>query len=197
MSRVVALSRHGWSAYCRALEERPIITKSLTAAAGFALGDVVAQHSTKGAGQRYDYLRTARMTAFGLFFAGPLQGHYWYGWLDRSILPLRPKSLAAVVSKIGIDQSIMAPLGTVAFFAAMKTMELKPSESLEAIKERTWPTVSAGWQLWIPAHAINFGFIAPSMRVLYVNVVAIAWTYILSKAAAGNGEESVEVQVSA
>lgn len=45
-------------------------------------------------------------------------------------------SLAAVVSKIGIDQSIMAPLGTVAFFAAMKTMELKPSESLETIKVR-------------------------------------------------------------
>ena len=57
--------------------------RSLTAAAGFALGDVVAQHSTKPSGERYNYLRTARMTAFGLFFAGPLQGHYWYGWLDK------------------------------------------------------------------------------------------------------------------
>lgn len=57
--------------------------RSLTAAAGFALGDVVAQHSTKPHGERYNYLRTARMTAFGLFFAGPLQGHYWYGWLDK------------------------------------------------------------------------------------------------------------------
>lgn len=43
-----------------------------------------------------------------------------------------------------------------------------------SVQERTWPTVSAGWQLWIPAHAINFGFIAPSMRVLYVNVVAVS-----------------------
>ena len=23
------------------------------------------------------------MTAFGLGFAGPLQGHYWYTWLDK------------------------------------------------------------------------------------------------------------------
>ncbi|KAK9904900.1 hypothetical protein WJX75_005127 [Coccomyxa subellipsoidea] len=197
MSRVVILSRNGWNAYCRALEQRPIITKSLTAAAGFALGDVVAQHSTKPHGERYNYLRTARMTAFGLFFAGPLQGHYWYGWLDKTILPLRPKSLGAVVSKIGIDQTIMAPLGTVAFFSAMKTMERKPRESLQMVKEKTWPTVAAGWQLWIPAHAINFGFVPSSMRVLYVNVVAIAWTYILSQAAAGGNEDRVEAQVSA
>lgn len=62
--------------------------RSLTAAAGFALGDIVAQHSTKHPGERYNYLRTARMTAFGLFFAGPLQGHYWYGWLDKVSLRL-------------------------------------------------------------------------------------------------------------
>ena len=101
---------------------------------------------------------------------------------------------------------------------------------LTFMQEKTWPTVAAGWQLWIPAHAINFGFIAPSMRVLYVNVIAvrsltssssldtpekagqqlqlscsqewcgclqIAWTYILSRAAAGGNEDRVEVQVSA
>ena len=29
------------------------------------------------------------MTAFGLAFAGPLQGHYWYQWLDKvSCLPV-------------------------------------------------------------------------------------------------------------
>lgn len=43
-------------------------------------------------------------------------------------------SLGAVVSKIGIDQTIMAPLGTVAFFSAMKTMERKPRESLQMVK---------------------------------------------------------------
>ncbi len=60
----------------------------------------------------------------------------------------------------------------------------------------------AGWQLWVPAHAINFGFVPSSQRVLYVNIVAIAWTYILSTAAAGkqqrtadDEEEPVPVQV--
>ena len=48
------------------------------------MGDVVAQMSTRQPGQRYNYIRTARMTAFGLGFAGPLQGHYWYTWLDKA-----------------------------------------------------------------------------------------------------------------
>ena len=33
--------------------------------------------------------------------------------------------------------------------------------------------MTTGWKLWIPAHAINFGFIPPSQRVLYVNVIAV------------------------
>ena len=51
------------------------------------------------------------------------------------------------------------------------------------------PTVIAGWKLWVPAHAINFGFVPSSQRVLYVNTVAIAWTYILSTAAAGKQQQ--------
>lgn len=43
------------------------------------------------------------------------------------------RSMAAIVSKICVDQSVMAPLGTAAFFAAMKTMEMQPEE--------TWPTL--------------------------------------------------------
>ncbi len=67
-------------------------------------------------------------------------------------------------------------------------------------QEKLLPTVVAGWQLWVPAHAVNFGFVPSSQRVLYVNVVAIAWTYILSTAAAGKqqrkgDEEPVPVQV--
>ena len=59
------------------------IYRSLTAALGFAVGDAIAQHSTKSSRQRYDYVRTMRMSGFGLLFAGPLQGHYWFRYLDK------------------------------------------------------------------------------------------------------------------
>lgn len=45
---------------------------------------------------------------------------------------------------------------------------------LSAEQEKVIPTVVAGWKLWIPAHAINFGFVPSSQRVLYVNVVAVS-----------------------
>ena len=42
------------------------------------------------------------------------------------------------------------------------------------VQEKLLPTVTTGWKLWIPAHAINFGFVPPSQRVLYVNVIAVS-----------------------
>lgn len=124
-----------------------------------------------------------RMTGFGLLFAGPLQGHYWFRYLDKRIFPNNPKSAQAVVSKITVDQLISAPLGTAVFFTSMKWLEGRSDEINSTIEEKLLPTVTTGWKLWIPAHAINFGFVPPSQRVLYVNVIAIAWTYLLSRAA--------------
>ncbi len=42
------------------------------------------------------------------------------------------------------------------------------------VQEKLLPTVTTGWKLWIPAHAINFGFVPPSQRVLYVNIIAVS-----------------------
>ena len=56
--------------------------RSLTAALGFAVGDAIAQQATRGR-NRYDYTRTMRMSGFGLLFAGPIQGHYWFRYLDK------------------------------------------------------------------------------------------------------------------
>ncbi|CAK0787533.1 hypothetical protein CVIRNUC_010753 [Coccomyxa viridis] len=182
MSRVAQFSRSTWNAYCKALEQNPVTTKSLTAALGFAVGDAIAQQATRGR-NRYDYARTMRMSGFGLLFAGPIQGHYWFRYLDKKIFPHSPKSAQAVASKIAVDQLVSAPLGTAVFFTSMKILEKRSDEIQSAIEEKLLPTVATGWKLWIPAHAINFGFIPPSQRVLYVNVIAIAWTYLLSRAA--------------
>ena len=45
---------------------------------------------------------------------------------------------------------------------------------MSSVQEKLLPTVTTGWKLWIPAHAINFGFVPPSQRVLYVNVIAVS-----------------------
>jgi hypothetical protein len=42
--------------------------------------------------------------------------------------------MMAVMTKVGVDQSVMAPLGTAAFFAAMKAMERRPEETLATLQ---------------------------------------------------------------
>lgn len=54
------------------------------------------------------------------------------------------------------------------------------------LKAKYVPTLIAGWKLWPLAHFINFAFIPNQHRILYTNVVSVAGTYILSKAASGD-----------
>lgn len=54
------------------------------------------------------------------------------------------------------------------------------------LKEKYVPTLVAGWKLWPAAHVINFAFVPNHHRILYTNVVSVAGTYILSKAASGD-----------
>lgn len=44
------------------------------------------------------------------------------------VMPGRPTSPLAIASKIVLDQTINAPLGTALFFAATKTMEMHPEQ---------------------------------------------------------------------
>ena len=81
------VARAGWGSYNQSLQKHPLLTKTITAAVGFSIGDVVAQLSTEPK-RNYNLTRTLRMGAFGLLFAGPLQGHIWFNLLDK-VRPLR------------------------------------------------------------------------------------------------------------
>jgi hypothetical protein len=53
-------------------------------------------------------------------------------------MPGRPTSPLAIASKIVLDQTINAPLGTALFFAATKTMEMHPEQvrgTIQVIKK--------------------------------------------------------------
>lgn len=85
-----------FSAYIRALESKPILTKTLTSAVLFGAGDFLSQ---KMDDKPFDTARLARMTAWGAIFT-PF-AHMWYGALDKMV----PGSGALVVaSKVALDQ---------------------------------------------------------------------------------------------
>lgn len=149
-----------WSSYNRQLDARPLVTKSFTSFFGFIVGDGVAQAA---AGEKYDYWRTARFATYGLLIHGPLS-HAWYGILDKNVMPRNPKSPAAVVIKMGLDQVLLSPIGICLFYTIIKTMEGQSDKIKETLKDKLWPTLLAGYAVWPLAHVINFRFIPNPLR---------------------------------
>jgi protein Mpv17 len=125
-----------WARYNKALTAKPLQTKTLTSLTGFVLGDLVAQSPE----------RTAKMAAFGVALHGPI-GHYWYGFLDKTIMAHAPTSARAVVTKTAIDQILWAPIFTSVFFGSMKIMDGKPGEISGELQEKLWPTMKVNCKL--------------------------------------------------
>ena len=159
------------------LDSYPILTKSLTSLAGFTLGDYLAQKFLESSHDPYDYHRTLRMGSFGLLLHGPL-GHCFYGLLDSKI---PGTSLISVAAKVFVDQTIASPLFGIIFFGYLNFTAQKGWVAyVEKIKTDLKTSVLGSWSVWIPAHTINFAFVPPSQRLLYINLVQVAYNIFLS-----------------
>ena len=47
------------------------------------------------------------------------------------------------------------------------------------IKSDLKTAVMGSWAVWVPAHTINFAFIPPSQRLLYINSIQIGYNVFL------------------
>lgn len=121
--------KSSWSSYNQALKQQPLQTKALTCMVGFALGDSLAQITTREGSLQTRLLgidagRTARMAGFGLLFSGPV-GHYWYDWLERAIMPRSPMNPVTIAAKVAADQLLYTPFGTAVFFAYNNLLQVR------------------------------------------------------------------------
>lgn len=165
-----------WAAYNRLLTSQPLLTKALTSFTGFTVGDVLAQNFVEKS-EKYDVMRTLRMGSFGLLIHGTT-GHYFYGFLDSKMPGTKPVTVA---SKVLIDQVVWNPIFGVMFFSYLGLAEGKgPSEIMAKIQRDLKTAVMGSWAVWVPAHTINFAFIPPSQRLLYINTIQIGYNIFLS-----------------
>lgn len=209
MSSVIAISqalltqpKRLWSKYLKILEAKPMQTKIGTSMAAAFLGDTIAQSLSTRKDETFkpDFARTARLCIFnggmGLF------GHFYFAALDSGVkigaaarattgALTSPAHIFTSISKTFIDQGIFAPIATMMFYLFKVSTEGRPSEFVDEIRVKYVNTLIAGWKLWPAAHMVNFLFIPPQHRVLYTNVISVAGTYVLSKAA--SGEQASEV----
>lgn len=165
--------------YCRSLEAHPLTTKACTSLVGFMLGDLLAQHmSHPGA---TDILRVLRLGAYGLLIDGPV-GALWYDLLEKVVDPEQPTGTRAVLIKTALDQLVYATIMTAVYFALIRTWEGHPETIIATLQAKFWPTLAANYAIWPLAHIINFKFVPSQFRILYNNVVCVAWLTYLSLA---------------
>lgn len=101
--------------------------------------------------------------------------YFWYKWLDKAFVG---KSAQIVVKKVLIDQFLMTPPLYAIFYISMSIMEGK-KEIFAELKEKFLPTFGTSCFFWLPAQTINFVFLPPTGRVIFVGTCSFVWINIL------------------
>lgn len=153
------------------------MTKAFTSLIGFTAGDVLAQNFIGEEGDKYDVMRTLRLGSFGFLIHGTT-GHYFYGMLDSKMPGTKPVTVA---TKVAIDQFFWNPIFGLMFFGYLNATEGKSMEDYQKkISQDLKTAVMGSWAVWIPAHTVNFAFIPPAQRLLYINTIQIGYNVFLS-----------------
>lgn len=173
--------------YAAALAAKPILTKSLTSGAIFALSDVAGQ-SIAPSPQGRDHRRTFSSLLVGLCYFGPAL-HYWLNMIT-SLIP--GVGVVPTLLKTLMGQSIFGPTITGVFFAAalvsshglvagLKRWPVKVKQDLV----RTWAT---GLCFWPFVDLACYGLVLPYLGAKWIplsyNIASFFWTIFLSLQAA-------------
>jgi hypothetical protein len=124
----------------------------------------------------YDWKRTLRWTAAGVFLHGP---YFFTGFsvLDKSFGVAT--SLRTVAKKTAVAQFFLFPPYLVALFGFMGVLEEHP-DIPDKIRQRVPETFLSGCVFWPIANVLNFTFVSPTMRVPYLAISAGIWNSYLS-----------------
>ena len=173
--------------YTRMLKEKPFSTKSITSFFTFGLGDFICQSveskfdnksdKAKAAVKPYNWKRIFKQCIFGVIMTPYL--HIQYNILIPKFFP-NPGALNTA-KLLFYDQTVNASVFLLAFFTYMDLLnDVDLGTSLKNTYVKFFPTLIANWKVWPGVQLVNFTFVPPEYRVLFVNVVAIGWNTYLS-----------------
>lgn len=123
-----------------------------------------------------DWTRNTKMFVVGAI-QGPLH-HYFYGWLDGKYVAATLRNTSI---KILYDQMVMSPLCIAAFFYPAGWMfGQSTTECNKEFKEKFLKVYVTDWIVWPATQFINFYYLPPQYRVIYVNAITMVYNVFLS-----------------
>lgn len=175
-----------WISYNSVLERSPVATKAITSATVYTIGDFIAQRTEGTEMGKLDRLRLLRSLLAGLIGHGPLS-HIWYNVSEQlfdQILHLNDVWWG-VFPKVAIDQCTWGPFWNNTYILLLGLMKFDSfSNIFSEMKRTTIPLIISGLKLWPLAHCVTYGLVPIENRLLWVDIVEIAWVAILATAAA-------------
>ena len=176
-----------YESYLSALANRPVLTKSITAAIITAIGDLLAQQIQFG--KLLSLPRLLSFTLSGFVFVGPSVS-LWYKWLFESLQPKieNSKSYSKLTTLLPLllDQTLgviwFFPLYFLTFEGAESIFYARPFV-LANVRRRIvfdLPSIALmNWKFWPFVNYISFAYVPVHLRVLFSNVFSVLWNVFL------------------
>ncbi|KAJ1395802.1 hypothetical protein B484DRAFT_340157 [Ochromonadaceae sp. CCMP2298] len=145
---------------------RPLVVKALSSAAGYGIGDIMAQSIS----YQFQLPRFLRMSLFGLLIHGPLN-YFFYTWLFQRMDGVDTNT---VMKRVAVEQSILSPL--IAAQLLIFTGVLKgnsPYQIYISFNPTVLFLIGSSWLLWPAAHFVNFRYLAAKRRLLFINCIQL------------------------
>lgn len=157
------------------LNSRPVLTKAITGACLWGLGDGVAQvvptliedettdgdvADTKKKEFKYNFPRTARAVTFGFVIHAPLS-HVHFNLLEWMTVKGGFTGLSIPIFKTIMEQFVYwSWFSNSLYHGAMGAMQgMNLDEIQNRISDVLWDTQIAQWKFWIPVQLLNFQFV--------------------------------------